>query len=246
MRDMISIVIPVFNEENRIYSTLERIVQYVKQEWKYFEIIIVNDGSTDKTNSVLQEISNNFKNIRIISFNENRGKGFAISKGVISANGDFILTTDADLSCPIEELKKLFLFLHKGFDIVISSRALEDSNIIVSQPYYRKCMGKIFNMLVRFLVINKFKDTQCGFKLFKKEAAKTVFGASRINGFCYDVETLFLASKMKFRVIEVPVQWLNSPSSRVRLFKDPLRMFFDLLKIRIYWFAGTYKLANYE
>ncbi len=153
---------------------------------------------------------------------------------MLASRGDFLLTCDADQSTPIEELEKLLPFLHKGFDMVIGSRGLRESDIVVRQPWYRERMGKTFNMLVRALVIGGFKDTQCGFKLFRGDVAKRLFKKSLISGFSFDVEILFLAEKEGFRIKEVPVKWLNSPRSRVRIVRDSLKMFIELFKIRAY------------
>lgn len=240
-QDYISVIIPAYNEEARIQPTVERISSYLQENFSEFEIIVVDDGSSDSTLTVIQNLSNKFPNIRLIHYPGNSGKGYAIKTGVLSSSGKFLLTCDADLSTPIEELEKLMPFIHKDFDIVIGSRGLQESDIIVRQPWYRQRMGKIFNILVRILVLRGLKDTQCGFKLFRGDTARKLFKKSHINGFSFDVEILFLAEKEGYRIKEVPVRWLNSPNSKVKIIHDSMNMFLELFRIRAYWLFGKYK-----
>jgi dolichyl-phosphate beta-glucosyltransferase len=241
IENSISVIIPAYNEESRIQPTIERTHSYIKEKFREFEIIVVDDGSTDNTVSVVEGLGRIRDNIGLIHYPENSGKGYAIKTGVLASRGDFLLTCDADQSTPAEELEKLLPFLQKGFDIAIGSRGLRESDIVVRQPWYRERMGKTFNMLVRTLVIRGFRDTQCGFKLFRGDVARKLFSKSLISGFSFDVEILFLAKKEGFRIKEVPVKWLNSPNSRVRIFRDSLKMFIELFKIRAYWLSGKYK-----
>jgi dolichyl-phosphate beta-glucosyltransferase len=244
MEDFISVVVPAYNEAARIPGTLERIGTYLREHFTRSEIIVVDDGSTDGTEAVVTDFSRKFGNIRLIGYAANRGKGYAIRKGVLDSQGSLLLISDADLSTPIEEMEKLIPFISQGIDIVIGSRGLDESNIAVRQPWYREKMGKIFNLIVRVLVIGGIRDTQCGFKLFKGDLARSLFGKSLINGFAFDVEILILARKSGYRIKEVPVRWLNSPNSRVKLLRDPIRMFFEVLKIRINLLAGRYNPPN--
>jgi dolichyl-phosphate beta-glucosyltransferase len=240
IENSICVIIPAYNEESRIRPTIERTHSYLREKFREFEIIVVDDGSTDNTVSVVEGLRGR-SNIRLIHYPENSGKGYAIKTGVLASRGDFLLTCDADQSTPVEELENLLPFLQKGFDIAIGSRGLRESDIAVRQPWYRERMGKTFNMLVRALVIGGFKDTQCGFKLFRGDVARRLFRKSLISGFSFDVEILFLAGKEGFRIKEVPVKWLNSPNSRVRIFRDSLNMFIELFKIRGYWLSGKYR-----
>ena len=242
MKSSVSVVVPAYNEESRILPTLERLRQYLKGHFREFEIIVVDDGSADNTASVVKALSLELKELNLLRYEKNRGKGYAVRKGVLSSGGAMVLICDADLSAPIEELEKLQTFIEGGFDIAIGSRGLSESDIIVRQPWYREGMGKIFNMFVKTLVFGGIKDTQCGFKLFRGDVARSLFAKSLINGFSFDVEILFLAGKAGYRIKEEPVKWLNSPNSKVRLITDPARMFLELLKIRINWLTGKYNV----
>lgn len=232
---MISIIIPAYNEENRIISTLLRINDYMDSKGRAFEIIVVNDGSSDKTTQVVADISEKMPALRSISYTPNMGKGFAVRKAVLSSKGDLVLISDADLSTPIEEMEKLLplIDISSGGSCAaaIGSRALSESMIIVRQPLWRQTMGKAFNKIVRLLVIDGFVDTQCGFKLFDGKAARKIFSAAKVNRFAYDVEALLIAKKMGFTIKEVPIKWLNSAQSKVRPLIDSLQMLKDLVRI---------------
>ena len=151
---------------------------------------------------------------------------------MIHAAHDLILLTDADLSTPVDEFEKLVPWMRKGYDIVIGSRGMKESEITLRQPWYRRMMGKAFNLLVRTLIVNDFKDTQCGFKLFRRGAAARIFRASKINGFAFDVEILLIAKKMGYKTKEVPIRWIDSPRSRVNPLRDPVKMLLDLLRVK--------------
>lgn len=230
----LSIVIPAYNEALRIGRTLERIDEYLKGYGPSYEIIVVDDGSKDDTVRVVRKAAEKHPAIVLVQNGRNRGKGHSVKQGVLSSRGRFILMSDADLSTPIEEIGKLFKALEEGYDIAIGSRSVSGSMVLIRQTWLRQLMGKTFNTLVRALAVNGFSDTQCGFKLFTADAAWNVFALQRIERFAFDVETLYLAKKMGLGIREVPVIWVNSPDSRVSLFRDPLQMLRDLLKIRLY------------
>ncbi len=231
---MLSIVIAAYNEERRIGESLVRIDKYLKARNGDAEIIVVDDGSTDHTSQVVAEYKSEINNLKIIRYPVNRGKGYALRQGVLLAAGELILLTDADLSTPIEELSRLEACIaNDKYDIVIGSRGLESSEIIEKQPWWRQGMGEIFNRIVRFVVLDGFSDTQCGFKLFTRETAKNLFEHARVDRFAYDVEILFLALRQGYRVLELPVKWINSPGSKVHPVSDSIRMLFDLCKIRL-------------
>lgn len=232
----LSIIIPAYNESKRIEGTLKEIALYLKRKAICSEIIIINDGSSDNTQSILESIKSRLETEKIsfiILLNEqNRGKGYSVKKGINQAEGEYILFSDADLSTPIEELEKLLPFLENQHDIALGSRALKNSQILVAQSWYRERMGKVFNFLVQLLVLKGIKDTQCGFKCFKREAAKKIFSLMETDGFTFDVEVLFLAKRMNLKIIEVPIKWLNSPESRVHPIRDSLAMLKELIRIR--------------
>lgn len=229
---MISIVIAAFNEEKRIAPSLQRIHEFLQGRKTECEIIVVDDGSRDRTAPLVAELARSIPGLRVIRYEKNRGKGFALRTGVLASIGDQVLVSDADLSTPIEELDSLlpYLFDHS---VAIGSRALALSKILVKQPWWRQGMGKTFNRIVKLLVMGDFSDTQCGFKLFAGETARELFREARIERFAYDVEILALAKKKGYRVAEVPVKWINDPASKVHPIRDSLRMLVDLVKIRL-------------
>ncbi len=241
---MISVVIAAYNEERRLPDTLSRIAEYLNRQGVLFEIIVVDDGSTDRTSAVSEHASLLIPRISTIRYEKNRGKGYALRTGVLASRGDVVLFTDADLSTPIEELSRLLPLLeHEDFDVAIGTRALELSRIVRKQPWWRQGMGRIFNRIVRLFVLDGFSDTQCGFKLFRGTVARNLFGQARVNRFAFDVEILALALKRRYRVVEVPITWANSPASTVHPLLDSLRMLRDLARIRIALRGGQCQVA---
>lgn len=236
----LSIVIPAYNEENKIGKTLEKTISYFNSRSYAYEIIVVDDKSSDKTLDIIKELSVRHKQIQLLKNKLNYGKGFSVKKGMLASCGQYVLFSDADFSTPIEEMEKLLEWLEKGHDIAIGSRALKESDIQIHQQWYRETMGKIFNLLVRLITVRKIKDTQCGFKCFKREVIQNIFNKQTINRFSFDVELLWIALKQRYRVKEVPIRWLNNPSSKVHPVLDSTRMFFDLIKIRINDLRGLY------
>ncbi len=237
----LSVVIPAFNEESRLGATLDRVYAYLAGQGRPFEVMVVDDGSTDGTVSLVEAHAAKNPMVRIVLNVTNRGKGFSVRHGVEEARGAYILFSDADLSTPIEDLEKLFpKLLNEGYAIAIGSRSIRGADVRVHQPWYRELMGKVYNKIVRFCTLRGFKDTQCGFKLFTAEAAKRIFAKQRIERFSFDVEALYLARKHGYRIAEVPVTWYDSPRSRVSIASDPMRMFLDVLKIRYYDWKGYY------
>jgi dolichyl-phosphate beta-glucosyltransferase len=196
------------------------------------EIIVVDDGSRDRTSEVAAEVLRGRPNDRILRRRENRGKGYSIREGMLAASGQLILFSDADLSTPIGEFEKLFSGIKAGNDIVIGSRALAGSDIRRRQNPVREGMGRIFNVLVRSLVLKGIRDTQCGFKLFRREAALDIFPRLLMNGFSFDVEALFVARRLGYTIGQVPIVWRNFPPSKVRLFYSSAAMLRDLFRIK--------------
>ncbi len=228
----ISIVIPVYNEEKRIGSTLKKIISYCKKNFDKFEIIIVDDCSNDNTLDVVKNY-----NVKIIKNKENKGKGYVVKRGILAAKYGWVLFSDADLATPISELKKLVVV---DSDIIIASRNMKNSHIKVKQPFLRHIIGRLFPFLVNLVMFLGFKDTQCGFKLFKTTVAKRIVKKQLINRFAFDVELLFIAKKLGYSVKEVPIVWVDKKGSTVNALKDSFRMFIDLFKIRINDLFGKY------
>lgn len=239
---MISIVIPVYNEEQRIGKTLEIINNYLNKKNIDYELIIVDDGSTDYSIKVVEDFFSHYPQIKykLLKNYKNLGKGAAVRKGVLSACGELVYFTDADLSTPIEEMFKFVDIIEKeGYDIVIGSRGLKESKILVHQPFYRETMGKVFNKIIKIFLMNDFNDTQCGAKMFKNEVAKKVFSLSKIHNFAFDVEILYIAKKLGYKIKEVSVVWKNSKGSKVKLLTDSIKMLFSLFKIKFNKYKWT-------
>ncbi len=234
----ISVVIPAYNEERRIGETLKKIISYLSRQDYSYEIIVVDDASSDQTAKIIENFG---EKIILLKNRERRGKGYSIRQGILSAGGSFILFSDADLSTPIEELEKLLFWLKKGYHLVFGSRRLPNSEVPIPQPFFRRLMGRLFNLLVKIFVVRGFVDTQCGFKCFEKKTANFLFSQQRLSGFCFDVEILYLARRFKKRVKEVPVRWLNSPASKVGPIKHSFLMFLDLCRIRFNDWRGLYE-----
>lgn len=226
----LSVVIPMYNEENRISSTLERVIAYLKSHSDSWELLVVDDGSTDRSAEIAEKLLAGLP-ARIVRNGRNRGKGYSVKNGMLQASGQYILFSDADLSTPIEEVEG-FLDELQRYDIVIGSRALKDSKIEVHQTPMRELMGKTFNWLARRLTFRDINDSQCGFKCFRREAAHALFALQKIEGFSFDVEILYLAQKKGYTILEKPVRWQHVEQSRVKLISDPLKMFLDIVKIR--------------
>ena len=232
----LSVVVPALNEEDRLPRTLERIVSHLSRRREGYELVVVDDGSRDRTAERAQAAG-----ATVLRNETNRGKGYAVRRGMLAARGARRLMTDADLSTPIEELDRLCARMDEGHDVVIGSRALPGSRIEVRQPWYRENMGRFFNLFVRALAVPGVTDTQCGFKLFSGAAARDVFSAARLDGFSFDVEVLFLARRKGYRIAEVPVIWRNDAATRVSLLRGFLA-FPDLLRIRANDWRGRYGL----
>ena len=212
---------------------------WLDQQEHTWEVVLVDAGSSDRTLEVFRE---NFSPEQGRSFkNEtNRGKGYAIRRGIREARGEVLLLSDADFSTPIEEFSKLAGYMESGYDIAIGSRSLPESNVEVHQAWVREGMGKIFNGLVQVIVLRGFIDTQCGFKCVRRQTVLPLLPKMAVDGFCYDVEFLFLAKKAGLNIVEVPVTWVNDPVSKVHILKDSTRMFLDLLWIRFRDGFGQY------
>lgn len=228
----LSVVVPAYNEAERIGPSLDRMLTWLADNVRDFEIVVVDDGSTDQTTEVIARRMLHSHRLRILRNAVNSGKGWSVRRGMLEAEGDHILMTDADLSTPIEELQQLAPHVSKH-DIVIGSRATAGSRILRHQPLYREWMGKVFNRMVQAVVLPGISDTQCGFKLFRREAAQAVFSRVTTPGFGFDVEALFIARRMGLTIAEVPVVWIDDPATRVSPLRDASRMALDLVRIRL-------------
>jgi dolichyl-phosphate beta-glucosyltransferase len=237
----LSIVIPAYNEEAFIKNTLDRVGEYLNGRYPSYEIIVVCDGCKDNTAEVAKEAAKDNLKIRVLDRKTNMGKGFSVRQGCLEAKGDYVIFTDADLSTPIDEIEKLLKSLEEGYDIAIGSRALKESDIQIRQAWYREIMGKIFNLLVQTFAIKGIRDTQCGFKGFKKEVARKIFQRQTINGFGFDVEVIYIARVLGYNIKEVPVRWLNRAASKVNPLTHSFQMLTDLIRIRLRGFKGAYE-----
>lgn len=239
----ISIVIPAYNEGLRLSATLNAVLAYLgARDWSFSEILLVDDGSTDDTAAVAGQFQAAHPNLRLLRNPGNRGKGYSVRHGMLEARGDWRLFSDADLSAPIEELDQLLAAVRqRGASVAIGSRALDRSLIRIHQSKFRENAGRIFNLCVRLLTGLPFWDTQCGFKLFEARAAREVFRRQQIERFGFDVEVLFIARKLGFNIVEVPVRWSHSEGTKVSMLRDSLNMFLDLARIRRFQWKGLYR-----
>jgi glycosyltransferase involved in cell wall biosynthesis len=228
----ISVVIPAYNEEARLGPTVAAVCAYLETRGGEWEVILVDDGSKDRTVEVAKGAAGARPRVRVTELFGNRGKGAAVRAGVLAATSERVLFSDADLATPIGELARLEARLDEGYDIAIASRALPGSDIRTRQHRAREWMGRVFNALVRAVLIGGVRDTQCGFKLFSRAAARDLFGRASIDGFAFDVEILWLA-RGSYRIAEVPVVWRHVEESKVSPGLDAARMFIDLLRLRL-------------
>jgi dolichyl-phosphate beta-glucosyltransferase len=228
----LSVVVPSFNEEQRLPRTIEAIEQYLAGKGIPYELILVDDGSVDGTRAIMERAAERNPLVRVEAHRHNRGKGRAIATGVAVARGAEILVTDADLSTPIEELEKLQAALDNGAGVAIGSRSVKGSRVEISQPIYRQLMGKVFNLIVQALLLPGIWDTQCGFKLFRAEVAHAAFTGLTSQRFGYDPEVLYRAKKQGVKIAEVPVVWRNSAPTKVSPIGSSLDMLKDVLKVR--------------
>jgi glycosyltransferase involved in cell wall biosynthesis len=239
-RPYLSIVIPAYNEEDRLGVSLPRIVAYVVERRLDAEILVADDGSTDGTAALAASGLRGTRG-RVLSSVENRGKGAAVRRGVLEAQGRWVLMTDADLSTPIEEHARLAAIARdEDLDVAFGSRALRDSRVEIRQNALRQLMGRTFNRLLRAITGLRHQDTQCGFKLFDRERTRPLFERMIVDHFAFDVELLFLCDRFGLRVKEVPVVWRNSERSSVHMVTAPPRMLWDLLRVRWRFHRGHY------
>ena len=234
----LSVVVPIYNEEERIGPSLIRIVDYFAEKDYRYELILVMDGCEDNSAEICKGLLKKMKgrlencSVNFLESMENHGKGYSVRKGCLFAKGKYVLFMDADLSTPVEEVEKLIAYLQDGFNIAIGSRAIRGADVVVKQSIIRRSMGKIFNFFVRMITGMDYHDTQCGFKCFDSTAVEIIFNRLKIDGFGFDVEILYLAKQFNLKVKEVPVRWFNSPKSKVRIIADSVEMLLSILKIK--------------
>jgi dolichyl-phosphate beta-glucosyltransferase len=230
---MLSIVIPCYNEQDRLPASVDSIKSYMTARGVDYELILSDDGSVDRTGEVIAAAMKDAPQVRAVRLPHNRGKGRALAEGVAVTKGDRVLLTDADLSTPIDELPKLEAQLDAGAGVAIASRSIKGSQIVISQPIYRVLMGKTFNLIVQTLLLPGLWDTQCGFKLFRGDLARTVFAELRTDGFGYDPEALYLAKRQGEKIAEVGVVWRHSAPTKVVPIRHSLDMFRDVVRTRL-------------
>lgn len=245
----LSVVVPAFNEESRLEESLIKILNYLDNREFTYQVLVIDDGSSDRTFSIASKyvFEKDGSSLEVHKNESNRGKGYSVRRGMLEARGEFALLTDTDLSAPIEELEKLEEAVFSGeCDIAFGSRDVKGSQVVIHQPWLRENAGKAFNWVVRFLTALPYKDTQCGFKLFKMNSCKDIFRKQRIEKYAFDVEILFVARKWGLVAREIPVLWKHSEDSKVRLFPDAPLTGLDLIRIHLLNLLGYYRRANRE
>ena len=233
-------MLPAYNESERIASTIEKVLAHANQHDWSAEIIVVNDGSKDDTAQIVREYASQDPMLRLIENPGNRGKGFSVKNGMLHANGEILLFSDADLSSPIAEADKLFAAIRQGADVAIGSRWLKTELQIQRQPFYRQIFGRVFNLALRVVLGLKFKDTQCGFKAFRRSAAMQLFPSQQIERWGFDPELLYLAKRYGIHVAEVPVAWSHREGTRINPLRDGIRMLGEMFVIRWNALTGKY------
>lgn len=241
-----SIVIPAYNESERIQSSLNKIVSFLSAQPWQVEVLVVNDGSRDNTAEIVRQFAAQHSYIRLIENPGNRGKGYSIRNGMLQASGDIVLFSDADLSAPITEAPKLFREIENGADVAFGSRWLIAKMQTERQSILRQIAGRLYNVFMRVLLGLPYKDTQCGFKAFSRKAVDTIFPRQRIERWGFDVELLFLARKFRLNIVEVPVEWAHDDRSKINPLVDGIKMFGEMISIRWNAITGKYSAPHIE
>jgi len=236
----LSVIIPAYNEENRIPKTLREIDKYLKEQPYEYEILVVNDGSSDNTVNIVNELKREIANLKLIDNKENHGKGYVVRQGMLTALGAYRLFTDADNSTSIDQIEKMWPWFEQGYDIVIGSRDVKGAKLDPPQPFIRRFIGDIFKLIRKIICgLWDVQDTQCGFKCFTAKAADDIFSLTKIDGFSFDVEALLIGKHLGYKIKEIPVVWKNNLESKVRL-KSAAKMLTQLLQIRMNLLKGAY------
>lgn len=234
----LSIIVPAYNEEQRLPKSLPQIIEFVKGQDYPIEIIVVDDGSIDRTAEIVEEFQQEAPFITLLQV-EHGGKGHAVKAGMLQANGEFLFLCDSDLSMPIAEVTKFLPPALDGYDVAIASREVEGAHRY-NEPAYRHLMGRVFNLIVRVLAVHGIQDTQAGFKCFRRDAARQLFPVQSIDGWGFDVEILFVAQSRGMRIVEVPINWYYANRSQVRPIQDTYHMLREVLKVRFNAWQGRY------
>lgn len=242
----LSVVVPVYNETKRMGKRLPELLAYLHAQSYPYEIVIVDDGSTDGTPEMARQLLRDEKRVRVFVQPRNRGKGRAVKVGMLQAEGEYVLFTDADLSTPPAELDKFWPWFAEGCDIVIGSRKMQGANIVRHQPLWRESLGKVFTWLTNQIATRDISDITCGFKCFNRDAARTLFRLSVLDDWSFDAEVLFLAQKLGYRIKEVPVTWHDEPGTKVRIVKDAVNSLRGLFRIRANWMRGKYRVRGHR
>lgn len=236
----LSVVIPAYNEEKRLPPTLKEVVEYLKKQDYSWEVVVVNDGSTDKTAKVVKEFSQANPGVRLIDNSVNQGKGAVVKQGMLEAKGEWRLFMDADNSTPVSEVEELWPFT-KDYEVIIGSRYVKGSKIAEKQPFIRRFISRAGNILIQILILPGIKDTQCGFKMFSQRATELIFPKQRFMRWSFDMEILAIAKKAGFKIKEVPVVWRNAPQSKLKAVKAAFRTLKDLFLIKWNLLTGKYR-----
>jgi dolichyl-phosphate beta-glucosyltransferase len=237
----LSIVIPAHNEQNRLPATLEQILHFLKQQSFTSEVIVVENGSTDTTYEVAQQFAKQYENLRVIQ--SEKGKGAAVQRGMLEAQGDYRFMCDADLSMPVEEVLKFIPPMLQNYDIAIASREAKGA-VRYNEPSYRHLGGRGINFLIQTLILPGLNDTQCGFKCFRAEVAEDVFKRQTLMGWSFDIELLYIARRHGYRIVEIPIHWYHFSDSKVSALRDAVRMIQDIFRIHAKARSGIYDNAN--
>lgn len=237
----LSIIIPAYNEEKRLLPTLEQICSFLDKQSYSSEVILIENGSTDRTLEIATEFSKGRPNL-IVLHEERRGKGNAVQRGILEAHGEYRFLCDADLSMPIEELTKFLPPALEDFDIAIGSREAHGA-VRINEPSYRHIGGRAINLAIRLLILPGLNDTQCGFKCFRAETVESIFRQQTLTGWSFDIELLYLARRKKLRIREVPIEWHFDPDSKVSAIRDALTMIGDIFRIHLNALRGRYDLT---
>jgi dolichyl-phosphate beta-glucosyltransferase len=239
---LLSIIIPAHNEENRLPRSLEQVFAFLAEQSYQAEVLVIENGSQDRTLEIAQGFTSRFKTLRVIH-EAGRGKGLAVRRGMLEAQGEYRFMCDADLSMPIEEVNKFLPPKLSGFDIAIGSREVSGA-VRYNEPFYRHFGGRFINYLIRVLILPQLQDTQCGFKCFRAEVAEDLFGRQLLNGWSFDVEVLYLAERAGYKIAEIPVNWYYRTESKVSALPDAMRMISDIFQMRTNMRRGLYNLRR--